>query len=287
MVLLHLFAVAGFVFVGVFFAIRFKLTNVKGSVDKMSSAFQQEADQVKILGVAISNTNTVNEIAQLSEARDTKIKLICELNELSYIAPINVGKIMEVKKTKVGGDDLIQKMVFAIKTKIGSTEQNLEMDVKKCIDDFEKAPILETEIEERLVGVNGIDIFDWANYQEWQNAKQAIAKDEAIIKQAAAMVEIDPRLIVSDLMVEQLRLYFSVRELYKQYFEPLKILSNSNKISLGVMSIKEDTAKKVEIYLKDKNSPYYLGEKYEHLLDYGTNFLSPINPDNLYSLNPF
>ena len=91
-----------------------------------------------------------------------------------------------------------------------------------------------------------------------------------VLKRAAAMVDIDPRLVASNLMVEQLRLYFSIRELYKQYFEPLKILSNSNKISLGVMSIKEETAINTENHLKDKTSPYYLGEKYEHLLDYST-----------------
>jgi hypothetical protein len=69
-------------------------------------------------------------------------------------------------------------------------------------------------------------------------------------------------------MVEQLRLFYSQRELYKKYFEPLQILANSNKISLGVMAIKEETATAVEAHLKDPSSPYYLGPEFEHLLDY-------------------
>lgn len=270
---MHLFALAGFVFVGVFFAIRLKLTNVKGSVDQMSSVFQQEADQIKVLGVAVSGVDSINEITKLSATRNEKIKLICELSELGYVAPVNVKKIMEIRKTGVGGDRLTEKMIFAIKTKVGNTT-DLDLNVKKCMTDFETVPISETEIGSRLEGLNSVDIFDWANYKEWSDAKIAISKDEMVLKRAASMVDLDPRLVASNLMVEQLRLYFSVRELYKQYFEPLKILSNSNKISLGVMSIKEETARMTEDHLKDKASPYYLGEKYEHLLDYQTSDIS-------------
>lgn len=273
LVIVHLFAAAGFIFVGVFFAIRLKLTNVKGSVDQMSSAFQQEADQVQVMGVAVSGIDSINEITKLSATRDEKIKLICELSELGYVAPVNVKKIMEIRKTRVGGDMLTKKMIFAIRTKIENTT-DLDLNIRKCVADFETAPISETEIGSRLESSSSVDIFNWVNYKEWSDAKIAISKDEIVLKRAASMVDIDPRLIASNLMVEQLRLYFSVRELYKQYFEPLKILSNSNKISLGVMSIKEETARMTEDHLKDKASPYYLGEKYEHLLDYQTSDIS-------------
>lgn len=280
LVILHLFAIAGFVFVGVFFAIRFKWTNVSGSVDVMSNTFQEQADQVKTLGETNINMDSINEITKLSQTRSEKIKLMCELNELSYVTPINVKKIMEARKTGTGGDGLTKKMIFAVKTKMGNTS-DLDISVKKCMESFDSSPISETEILSRMINVEGVDIFGWVNHKEWQDAKQAISKDEAVIKRAAAMVEMDPRLIVSDLMVEQLRLYFSIRELYKQYFEPLKILSNSNKISLGVMSIKEETAINVEKHLKDKSSPYYLGEKYEHLLDYESSDTSKIRYERL------
>ena len=277
---IHLFAVVGFVFVGVFFAIRLKLTNVKGTVDGMSSSFQQEADQTKVLGVATSGIDSIDEITKLSETRSEKIKVICELNELSYVAPGNVKKIIEQRKAGVGGDVLTEKMVFAIKTKMGDTS-TLDLNINKCVSDFEKKPISETEIDNRLQNTNSADIFNWINYKEWSDAKVAITKDELVLKKAAGMVDMDPRLIASNLMVEQLRLYFSVRELYKQYFEPLKVLSNSNKISLGVMAVKEETAKDVENHLKDKTSPYYLGEKYEHLLDYQSNDVAKIRYERL------
>ena len=37
------------------------------------------------------------------------------------------------------------------------------------------------------------------------------------------------------------------------------------------MGIKEETAIKIENFLKDPSSQYYLGAKYEHLLDFNTN----------------
>lgn len=267
---LHVFAVIGLLFVGVFFAIRFKWTNVKGSVDEMSGVFQKESEQIKVLGVAGSGVDSINEIAKLSQARNEKIKLICELSELSYVAPNNVKKIMEQRKTELINDEVTKKMIFAIRTKLKNTEE-LDANIEKCVSGFEETPVSETEIGERVSYMSSVDIFEWVNLKEWEAVNQAITKDEVVIKKAADTAGIDPRLIVSNLMVEQLRTFFSARELYKQYFEPLKILSNSNKISLGVMAIKEETAINVEKHLKDKSSPYYLGEKYEHVLDYATN----------------
>lgn len=256
-------------FVGVFFAIRLKITNVKGSVDRLDQVFQEEAEKTKVLGVAVTGLDSINEITRLSEEKNKKVKLICELNELGYVAPANIKRILELRKTGMASEILTEKMIFAIRTNLGSGI-DMDLSIKKCMSGFDAQPISEADIGNRLASVNSENVFKWANYKEWQDAKAAIDKDTEIIKRAAEAVEMDPRLIVSNLMVEQMRLYFSARQLYKQYFEPLKILSNSNKISLGVMSIKEETAIAIENHLKDKTSDYYLGEKYEHLLDYKT-----------------
>ena len=40
------------------------------------------------------------------------------------------------------------------------------------------------------------------------------------------------------------------------------------------MGMKEETAKKIETHLKDKNSPFYLGVNYEDLLDFKTDDIS-------------
>ncbi|MBP5758016.1 MAG: hypothetical protein J6W45_01275, partial [Bacteroidales bacterium] len=80
----------------------------------------------------------------------------------------------------------------------------------------------------------------------------------------------DPRLIVGCLVGEQMRLFNSKREMYKQYLGPVKVLSVQSQFSLGVNGIKDFTAMKVESNLKDPNSEYYMGKEYEHILDFHT-----------------
>jgi hypothetical protein len=108
----------------------------------------------------------------------------------------------------------------------------------------------------------------WQDTQEWQVLSAAAVKDAPIINQAAAASGVPARLIVSDLIVEQLRLFFTERAFYKQFFTPLKILGSQTQFSWGVMGMKEATAIQVENNLKDPTSPYYPGPQYAHLLDF-------------------
>jgi hypothetical protein len=69
---------------------------------------------------------------------------------------------------------------------------------------------------------------------------------------------------------EQIRLFDSFREKFKTYVQPLKVLISESKFSLGVTGIKEETAVKIEHYLIDSTSEFYIGSKYRHLLDFKT-----------------
>src|SRR3989339_1328125 len=110
----------------------------------------------------------------------------------------------------------------------------------------------------------------WSTLPEWQVIKSAILKDKAVIYRASATADVSPRLIISQLAVEQLRLFYTERESFKKFFEPLKILGSQTQFSWGVMGIKEDTAIQIENNLKDKASPFYLGKNFENLLDFST-----------------
>lgn len=112
--------------------------------------------------------------------------------------------------------------------------------------------------------------YSWAEGEEWQTLAGAITKDAKVIEQAAKVAEVDPRLLTANLVVEQLRLFHSEREVFKQVFSPLIILGTQSQFSWGVMGMKPETAKLVEKNLKDKNSPYYLGPRYENILDFET-----------------
>ena len=108
----------------------------------------------------------------------------------------------------------------------------------------------------------------WRQSEEWLVLKEATLKDRLLINQVASLVGVSPRLVAAQMIVEQLRLFTSEREVYKQIFAPLKILGNQSQFSWGVVGMKEDTAKQVEANLKNQTSPYYLGQRFENILDY-------------------
>lgn len=111
---------------------------------------------------------------------------------------------------------------------------------------------------------------EWMQGENWDTLKTAILKNKDDINKAAADSGVPARLIVAQLVTEQLRLFNSDRESFKKYFQPFQILGIQSLYSWGVMGIKEDTAIQVEQHLKDKTSPYYLGPSYEHILDYSS-----------------
>ncbi|HEY4511768.1 MAG TPA: hypothetical protein VJH55_02925 [Candidatus Paceibacterota bacterium] len=110
----------------------------------------------------------------------------------------------------------------------------------------------------------------WDKGAEWETLEIAVRNDKEVIQRAAETAGVPPRLIVANLVVEQLRLYHSERELFKTIFAPLKILGNQSKFSWGVMGIKQETAMEIEEHLKDNTSPYYLGPPYKHMLEFET-----------------
>ncbi|MEO6536052.1 MAG: hypothetical protein ABIT47_00005, partial [Candidatus Paceibacterota bacterium] len=110
----------------------------------------------------------------------------------------------------------------------------------------------------------------WQGSEEWTIMNDAITRDQAVINKAANDSGVPGRIIVANLVAEQLRLFFTDREDYKKFFYPLKILGPQSQFSWGVMGMKEATAVQVENNLKNPTSPYYLGPTYEHLLDFKT-----------------
>ncbi|HYD93175.1 MAG TPA: hypothetical protein VEB18_01815 [Candidatus Paceibacterota bacterium] len=122
--------------------------------------------------------------------------------------------------------------------------------------------------EQRESFIEGGQVVTWEDTEEWAVLEEAIRRDEDVIKRAATDAGVPARLIVANLVAEQLRLFFTEREAYKQFFYPLKILGPQTQFSWGVMGMKEETAIPVEMHLKDPASPFYLGPRYEHLLDF-------------------
>ena len=275
---LHVFALVGFVLVVGFFAVRWHWTDAQGSVDANSSRFQEAITDrnanagEKVLGVetqdnsgdATSLDELNSQIQKLSERKALKAKNYCLIDTIGQYSPETSAKIIEIYN-QTDSDALISKMILAARIRI--EEKNGGSSVfANC--DYRNAKTDDAEIRKKYVETQGKTLFPWMDNEEWETIRQAIIKDKELIEKAATTAGIEPRLLVSCAIVEQVRLFNSSRELFKQFFQPLKILGNANKFSLGIMGIKENTAVQIENNLKDQNSPYYLGPDLEKVLDY-------------------
>ncbi len=103
---------------------------------------------------------------------------------------------------------------------------------------------------------------------EWQTVSYGLEKDAPVLARVSKETGVPVRLLASLAVPEQLRFFSAEREVYKRYFEPLKILGTMSQFSLGVTGIKPHTAEEIENNLTSTSSPYYLGPDYETLLSY-------------------
>jgi len=239
-----IFAVIGLALTVAFFAVKFHLTDDPGVVDRNDRYFQDIKD--KYGRGAVEDKTTVN----FSEAN-----LLYNLSVLSKFYPTNA---LYIQNAYLKSHNLkeAQRMLQAVNLYMQDNE-GYQADINKYeISNDSKAKL------------NTRSVFEWMNIPEWQDFKLAVAKDKSLIDSAANLSGVEPRLIVAVLVGEQIRLFNSSREAYKKWIGPLKILSVETTFSLGVTGIKIPTAQTIEKNLKDNTSIFYLGEKYENLLDF-------------------
>lgn len=131
----------------------------------------------------------------------------------------------------------------------GNTEEKKAIPAQPCVDTTQKT-------------------CDWDKTPEWAVVAGGLEKDAAIIRRVSSETGVSARLIASVVVPEQIRFFTAEREVFKRYFEPLKILGSLSQFSLGVSGIKQETAAEIERYANDPNSPFYPGETYAQLIAY-------------------
>jgi len=280
------FALIGVVLMAGFFAVKYNLTNVVAVVDKNSSEYQAAVNNF-----SYSNLQQENKAAELQYSNDSlaeinrrisqlhnssqelaalkiqKIQELCQLDVVGKMYPVNARNIILARQAGISVWSYNQ-MILALSLHAG-VDSEFSNKIKAC-QNLSDADYNETQLADLYKEAAGANAFTWANAESWDIITAAILKDEAVIKRAAADAGVSPRLIVSILVVEQLRLYNTQREFYEKFFKPLQILANANKMAWGVMAIKEATAIDIENNLKNKNSSFYLGPNYENVLNFST-----------------
>lgn len=276
LILVYIFAVFGFIMALGFFAVKFEWTKVGGQADQNTNVYNDFARKEELLLKASQNTGPIatstdnllndleSQIQTLEQIKNTEKENLCKIFVVSQYSDLNAKNIFNVYQ-KYSDQVILDRMVFAFSLK--KNVPDFVEQIKACTS----TGLDEDMLAAKLQNTKDQNVFVWQNSEHWEIIKQALAKDVEQINEVARLSGVDAREIVSITIVEQLRLYYTQRELFEKFFKPLKILASANKMAWGIMAIKEKTAIQIENNLKDKNSPYYLGEQYEKLLDFKTN----------------
>jgi len=116
--------------------------------------------------------------------------------------------------------------------------------------------------------ISGESTCSWNQTREWTAVSGGLDKDSAVIARVSQETGVSALLIASVVVPEQIRFFTSEREVFKRYFEPLKVLGSLSQFSLGVSGIKQETANQIEAYANDPTSLYYPGSSYASLIAY-------------------
>lgn len=257
----------GFALIGAFLtlayvAIRFEWTNDSGLVDGNSRYFQEMYDKYD-QSFAVDSATIIRQQYEAYER-------ILLLNE-HY--PQNAQFVLKALRNGAPQQEVLR-MIDAVDLQLKDDQK-----YTSAVEELRKRP--------RNEKVNPLSAFEWMNIMEWQDFKIAVAKDKKVIDSVAKVTGVEARLIVACLVGEQIRLFNSERETVKTWISPLKVLTVESQFSFGVTGIKEHTAKRIEGYLKDQESEFYLGEQYENLLSFSSADTAIINAERISRLTSF
>ena len=244
-IVVGLFALAGFAIIGAWAFYQLGFTKNRGAVDK-NYRYMLSVDEMKAL-----QDSTFTE----QQYQERWMRQYAKLIAFSKFYPTNAQLITQA--AQFSHDPMhVDRMIRACSMYIeDQTEYNkLLREMNKLLDKYPQQ--------------EAANVIPWMQGAEWAALKEAIVRDKALIDEVGKLTGVEPRLIVGCLIGEQIRLFNTKRETIKQYLGPVKVLSVQSQFSYGVNGIKMSTAKTIEEHLKDPTSPFFMGKRYEHLLDY-------------------
>jgi hypothetical protein len=231
------FALVGIVFIGIFIAMKFGWTNVRGTIKERNDSFFLNVQK---------NTE--------EDTSGSQAVILCKIHTLANVAPETAKKI-QIAYENTGDLALVGKMFGTAKLRFLGT--NLESQFNECtrVTIPDTTPIVQTA-------------YAWADSAEWQVLKSAFIRDQDVIRQAAMDAGISPRLLLGGVIGEQFRFFTGKRDSFKTYFEPLKILASLSKFSYGIAGLKPETVAQIDVNLHKQDSIFYLGKDMEQVITY-------------------
>ncbi len=246
---IHLLAVFALFMIAVALASKFKLTNTKGNIDVNNRYFDQMAGKYN-QGFKIDSAELVKQERMMYQ----------KIGVLAKRYPYN-AKVILTAYQKHGDVTIAQRMLDAT---------NLLLMKDK---DYQK----EIKAIENQKNENVLSVFSFSNYKEWKDFCHYVKADRKAIDSVAKITGVEARLIVMCLVGEQIRMFNSSRENFKNLtYKYNRIILPTNR-GYGVTGILEQTALRIERTLFEPKSPFYPGEYYQQCINFDDSLSSLMN----------
>lgn len=240
----HVLAFFALFMIGVAVAAKFKWTNDKGSIDVNNRYFEQMAGKYN-QGFKMDSLTLENEERQMYQ----------RIGLLAQHYPFNA-------KTIINAYEKNHDITVALRM-LDATNLFLKND-KTYQKELKNIDIDKTD--------NSVSIYPWANYAEWKDFCKYVKSDKKAIDSVAKITGVESRLIVMCLVGEQIRMFNSSREKFKnQVYKYNHIFLPKNR-GYGVTGILEHTALRIENTLFTPSSPFYPGEYYAQCINLKDSF---------------
>ncbi len=241
---LHLLALFALFMIGVALASKFKWTNTKGNVDVNNRYFSQMANKYN-QGFKTDSLKLANQERQLYQ----------NLGLLAKHYPYNAKTILDAYENS-GDITIAQRMLDATNL--------LFIKDKKYQKELEEIEKQESD--------NAVSAYPWANYKEWKDFCRYVKADKKAIDSVSRITGVESRLIVMCLVGEQIRMFNSFREKFKQQVYSYNHIIMTRNRGYGVTGILENTALRIERTLFDPKSPFYPGDYYQQCINVNDTF---------------
>jgi len=120
--------------------------------------------------------------------------------------------------------------------------------------------------------VKAESVYEWSNYKAWKQFCATLTKDKRAIDSVSRLTGVESRIIILCVVAEQLRMFNSGREKFKQYVYPYSRLILPTNRGYGVSGILEHTAHRIERTLFSPNDPFYPGDYFQKIINVQDSF---------------
>jgi len=235
---LHLLAIVAVVLIGIAVAAKLKWTNVSGNVDLNNRYFAKTANKYGN-NVATDSVTTAKRTSLMYQS----------IGVLAKYYPYNARVIIE-EYDRSKNPTIALRMLDAINLKLkGDKAYQAEMAQLKSV-----------------TGKTAKSAFPWVNNDQWKTFRKVIKTDKKTIDSVSYITGVESRLIVMCLVGEQVRMFNSKREKFKQLVVPFNRVLLDKDRGYGVTGILASTAFNIERNVYNKKSPFYAGDYYRQCL---------------------